>query len=330
MKIAIVGAGAMGGVFGAMLAEGGQEVVLVDVARPVVDAINTHGLRVEDAAGATRSVAVRATTEPAEVGPCDLVIVFVKCYHTEAAVRASTPLLGPETPVLSLQNGWGNAPRIAAIVGEERVLAGVTYHSATVLGPGHVRHTGRGQTFIGALDGAMSDRLARVDEAFRTSGIEVTATDTIIREIWSKLSLNVCTLPTSALLRFTGGDLIGHEGSLALMRNLLRETVAVAGAQGIALDEEERWEAITGLLRRAPASRASMLQDVENRRRTEIDVVSGAVVAAGERLGLSTPYNQAMLWLVKALEEALSRQPSAAASDQPSVEHEGRPGSADG
>jgi 2-dehydropantoate 2-reductase len=311
MKIAIVGAGAMGSVFGAMLVEGGQDVVLVDVARPLVAAINAHGLRIEDAAGEVRQVAVPATTEPAEVGPCDLVILFVKCYHTEAAARAVAPLLGPETPVLSLQNGWGNAPRIAAVVGEERVMAGVTYHSATVLGSGRVKHTGRGQTFVGELNGAMSDRLARVAAAFRASGIEMTPTDAVIREIWSKLSLNVCTLPTSALLRFTGGDLIGHEGTLSLMRNLLRETVAVAGAQGIALDEAERWEAITGLLRRAPASRASMLQDVENRRRTEIDVVSGAVVAAGERLGIPTPYNQAMLWLVKALEETFSYQPSA-------------------
>jgi 2-dehydropantoate 2-reductase len=303
MKIAIVGAGAMGGVFGAMLSEGGQEVVLVEVAQPVVDALNTHGLRVEDATGTTRTVALRATSDPAEVGPCDLAIVFVKCYHTEAAVRAASPLLGPETPVLSLQNGWGNAPRIAAVVGAERVLAGVTYHSATVLGPGHVKHSGRGMTFMGELDGKMSPRLARVAEAFRASGIDVTPTDTVIRAIWSKLSLNVCTLPTSALLRFTGGDLISHEGTLNLMRNLLRETVAVAGAQGIALDEAERWEAITGLLKRAPASRASMLQDVENRRRTEIDVVCGAVVAAGERLGVPTPYNQAMVWLVKSLEE---------------------------
>jgi len=306
MKIAIVGAGAMGGVFGAMLAEGGQEVVLVEVARPVVEAINARGLRLEDASGGTRPVAVRATTEPAEVGPCDLVIVFVKCYHTETAVRAAAPLLGPETTVLSLQNGWGNAPRIAALVGEERVMAGVTYHSATVVGPGHVRHTGRGQTFVGELNGAMSARLARVADAFRAAGIEVTPTDAVLREIWSKLSLNVCTLPTSALLRFTGGDLIGHDGTLSLMRNLLRETVSVARAQGIALSEAERWEAITGLLRRAPASRASMLQDVENRRRTEIDVVSGAVVAAGERLGVPTPYNQAMLWLVKALEETFT------------------------
>jgi 2-dehydropantoate 2-reductase len=303
MKTAIIGAGAMGSVFGAMLSEAGQDVTLNDVSRPTVEAINERGLRLEDPPGETRAVAVRAATDPASVGPCDLVLVFVKCYHTEDAVRAAAPLIGPETAVLSLQNGWGNAPRIAAIVGQERVLAGVTYHSATVLGPGHVRHSGRGMTYAGELDGKKSQRLARIAETFQSAGIEVTATETVIHAIWSKLALNVCTLPTSAILRFTGGDLIAHEGSLNLMRSLLRETVAVANAQGIGLDEEERWEAITGLLKRAPNSRASMLQDVENRRRTEIDVVNGAVAAAGERLGIPTPHNQTMVWLVKALEE---------------------------
>jgi 2-dehydropantoate 2-reductase len=307
MKIAVVGAGAMGSVFGGMLAQGGQEVTLIDVWRESVEAINAHGLRVEDRAGEVRTARVPATTDPADVGPVDLVLVFVKCYHTEEAVRRAAPLLGPGTAVLSLQNGWGNAPRIDAIVGAERVLVGVTYHSATVLGPGRVQHAGRGMTFVGELDGSMSDRLRRLAEAFSAAGIEVTTTPEVIREIWSKLALNVCTLPTSALLRFYAGQLIEHEGTLNLMRGLLREAVAVARAQEIALDEEERWTAITGLLQRASGAKASMLQDVEKGNRTEIDVVNGAIVDAGRRLGIPTPYNDAMLWLVRSLEETYSK-----------------------
>jgi 2-dehydropantoate 2-reductase len=290
-------------VFGGMLAQGGQEVTLIDVWREAVEAINAHGLRVEDRAGEVRTARVPATTDPADVGPVDLVLVFVKCYHTEEAVRRAAPLLGPGTAVLSLQNGWGNAPRIAAVVGAERVLVGVTYHSATVLGPGRVQHAGRGMTFVGELDGSMSDRLRRLAEAFSAAGIELTTTPEVIREIWSKLALNVCTLPTSALLRFYAGQLIEHEGTLNLMRGLLREAVAVARAQEIALDEEERWTAITGLLQRASGAKASMLQDVEKGSRTEIDVVNGAIVDAGRRLGIPTPYNDAMLWLVRSLEE---------------------------
>jgi 2-dehydropantoate 2-reductase len=306
MKIAVIGAGAMGSVFGGMLAQGGQEVTLIDVWREAVEAINSQGLRVEEKSGETRTIRVRATTDPADVGPVDLVLVFVKCYHTEDAMRQAAPLLGPETAVLSLQNGWGNAPRIAAIVGGVRVLVGVTYHSATVLGPGHVQHAGRGMTFIGELNGTMSDRLQRVAGAFNAAGIEVTPTPEVLQQIWSKLALNVCTLPTSALLRFYAGQLIQHEGTLNLMRALLREVIAVARAQEITLDFDERWEAITGLLERASGAKASMLQDVEKGRRTEIDVVNGAIVDAGRRLGIPTPYNDAMCWLVRSLEDTFA------------------------
>lgn len=292
MRIAVVGAGAMGSVFGGLLAQAGEEVTLIDVWREAVEAINSQCLRVEEKSGETRTMRVRATTDPADVGPVDLVLVFVKCYHTEDAMRRAAPLLGPETVVLSLQNGWGNAPRIAAIVGEERVLIGVTYHSATVLGPGHVQHAGRGMTFIGELNGTMSDRLQRVAGAFNAAGIEVTPTPEVLRQIWSKLALNVCTLPTSALLRFYAGQLIQHEGTLNLMRSLLREVIAVARAQQITLDFDERWEAIAGLLERASGAKASMLQDVEKGRRTEIDVVNGAIVDAGRRMDIPTPYNR--------------------------------------
>jgi 2-dehydropantoate 2-reductase len=303
MKIAVLGAGAMGSLFGGLLAEAGNDVTLIDVWREGVDALNARGLRIEDAAGESRTVPVRAVTDPVEVGPVDLLLVFVKCYHTADAVRGASGLLGPETVVLTLQNGWGNAPRIAGIVGEGRVLTGITYHSATVLGPAHVRHAGRGKTFVGELDGTTSDRLTRITDALAGAGFEVAATGEILEEIWKKLALNVCTLPAAALLRFTAGELVEHEGTLDLMRSLLKEAAAVANAQRVGLEFDERWEAITGLLKRAAGAKASMLQDVENRRRTEIDVINGAIVEAGARLGIPTPYNASMVWMVKALEE---------------------------
>lgn len=305
MRIAVIGAGAMGSLFGSRLAAVGNDVTLVDVWQEAVARMNAGGLRLTGSDGQEVTLPVRATTDPATVGPVDLALVFVKCYDTEAAVRSAAPLLGAGTAVLSLQNGWGNAPRIAALVGPERVLAGVTYHSATVLGPGRIHHAGVGPTFIGELNGAASDRLARVAAAFNAAGLETTATPAILTEIWAKLSLNVCTLPLSSLLRFHARQLGEHAGTLALMRELMREVVAVANAQGVPLDAEERWTTITsGLARRAPGSKPSMLQDVENHRRTEIDVICGAVVEAGQRLGLPTPYNQAMLWLVRSLEES--------------------------
>jgi len=304
MNIAVIGgAGAMGSIFGGMLAHNGNDVTLVDVAAQPVEAINANGLKIEDRSGAALVVRVRATTDPRSVGPVDLALVFVKCYHTESAIQNAAPLIGPATTVLSLQNGWGNAPRITNILGEERVLVGVTYHSGTLIGPAHVLHAGKGATYVGELNGHISERLRRLAETFTAAGLDTTPSDAVLNVIWSKLALNACTLPTSALLRFYAGQLIEHDGTLALMRALLREVVAVAQAQGITLDENERWDAITKLLQGAKTGKASMLQDVENKRRTEIDVINGAIVAAGQRLNIPTPHNHSMVCLVKALEE---------------------------
>lgn len=308
MKIAIIGgAGAMGGVFGSRLAESGRDVTLVDIWQEAVEAINERGLELTEKSGDRKNIEVVATTDPAAVGPVDLMVVFVKCYHTEVAVRDALPLVGDDTTVLTLQNGWGNADRIGAVVGQEQVLVGVTYNSATVLGPGRVQQAGVGTTIIGELDGSMSDRLHEVSEVFSSAGLEVSPTGQAVEEIWSKLALNVCTLPTSSLLRFFAGELIEHNGTLDLMRALLKETVAVAHAQGIGMDEGERWDSITGLLSRAKGARASMLQDVENQRQTEIDVINGAVVAAGLEHDIPTPYNDTMVWMIRALEETFGQ-----------------------
>jgi 2-dehydropantoate 2-reductase len=305
MKIAIIGAGAMGCAIGALLHKAGNDVTLVDVSRATIEAINDNGLRIDDKAGNAETVMMRATDDPASVGVVDLAIVFVKCYHTEAAVKNAAPNIGNETIVLSLQNGWGNGPRIASIIGEEKLLLGVCYHSATVLAPGHILHAGRGPSFMGELRGGMSERLQHVAATFNQAGIEVTATENVLKEIWSKLALNVATLPTSASLRLFAPQLLDTAEMQNLMRELLKEVVAVAHAQNIPLDFEERWESITGLLAKlAPTTKGSMAQDVENARRTEIDVMSGAIVEAGARFGIPTPYNNTMLWMMKAVEAA--------------------------
>ena len=303
MKIAIIGAGAMGSVIGGLLAKTGNVVTLLDVSRDVIDSINAKGLRLEDKSGLSQTIPVPATNKPSDVGVAELVLVFVKCYQTEAAVSNALPMIGPDTVVLSLQNGWGNGPRIASIVGQEKLIVGVCYHSATVLGPGYVRHAGKGMTFIGELDGAITDRLKRVARIFYHAGIEVAATENVMKEIWSKLALNVATLPTQSAIRLTADRLLDTPEMQSLMRGLLREVVAVARGQKIELDYDERWTAIAGLLGKlAPNTKGSMLQDVENKRRTEIDVINVAIVEAGRPLGIPTPYNNAMVCLIKALE----------------------------
>jgi 2-dehydropantoate 2-reductase len=303
MKIAILGAGAMGSAIGALLHKAGQEVTLIDISRPAIDAIQTNGLIIQNKAGEQETVRVQITDQPASIGVVDLLLVFVKCYHTETAVKNALPIIGPDTTVLSLQNGWGNGPRIAGVVGRERVVLGVCYHSATVLGPGRVLHAGQGKTFMGELDGSDSPRLQRLVKMFNQSGILVEPSGQVLNEIWSKLALNVATLPTSCTVRVTAERLLDTPEMQELMKALLQEVVAVANAQNIPLDFNERWEAITGLLRNlAPNTKGSMLQDVEARRQTEIDVMCGAIIEAGSRLGIPTPYNRAMLGLIKGLE----------------------------
>lgn len=303
MRIAILGgAGAMGGLFGAWLSRAGQDAVLVDVAEKAVQTINDAGLSIEEKDGSVSTTRIRSTTDPASVGPVDLIINFVKCYHTEAAISAAKPMLAPETGVLTLQNGWGNADRIARVVGRARVLVGLTYHSATLLGPGRVKHPGVGMTYIGELDGRETTRVRQVAAALREAGFETTLSPRILDEIWKKLALNACTLPTSALLRFFAHELVQYDGAKSVMSAILKEVVAVANAEGVDLDYEERWAAIVGLLERAIGAKASMLQDVEANRQTEIEVINGAIVGAGRRSGVATPVNETMVAMVEAMQ----------------------------
>ena len=195
MKIAFLGGGgAIGGLFGGYLARSGEDVFLVDVSQASVDAINRDGLAIEEKDGSTETVRVRASSNPSDIGPVDLIVNFVKCYNTEAAIKASAPMLGADTTILTLQNGWGNADRIAAVVGRARVMVGLTYHSGTLLGPGRVKHSGIGITDMGELDGSQSQRLETAVAAFRKAGIETNSSSRIIDEIWKKLALTSADL----------------------------------------------------------------------------------------------------------------------------------------
>lgn len=305
MKIAILGgAGAMGVMFGARLAMAGEDVTLVDVNQAAIDHINQNGVTLEEKSGEKHMAKVKATNDAASTSVQDYVIVFTKCYHTEGAVRAALPMVGADTTVVSLQNGWGNAPLIQSIVGEEKVFAGVTYNSGALRGLGHTYQGGVGITHIGELNGGTSARVHALAEALRKGGFEVAESGQVLKEIWSKLALNVCTLPTAAVYAWEARKLVEHVGMKELMAALLREVVAVAHAQNIPMDYDERWSAITGLLERiAPTLKGSMPTDVENKRRTEIDVINGAIVEAGQRLNIPTPYNNAMIWLIHSLEE---------------------------
>jgi 2-dehydropantoate 2-reductase len=192
--------------------------------------------------------------------------------------------------------------RIAEVAGRDRILVGLTYHSGMLIGPGRVKHPGSGMTFLGEIDGSRSERLMQVDAALRSAGFDTTVSDRILDEVWKKLALNCCTLPTSALLRFLANELVAFPSAREQMAMILKEVVAVAHAKGIVLDRQERWAAITGLLEKAVGGKASMLQDVEAGRQTEIEVINGAIATAGREVGVATPVNDTMVAMVTALQ----------------------------
>lgn len=294
----------MGCAFGARLGEAGHDVLLVDVSLPLVSAIQTRGVRLVEGQE-ERSVRLRATADPCEEPRADAVVFFVKHYHTASAAQLAAPLVADETTVASLQNGWGNEAILAEAFGAERVVAGVTYHSATVVEPGRIAHTGEGPTFLGPFDGGGLARAEALADALRSPGFVVEAIEHVQAEIWKKLVLNAAVLPVAALTRLSAGAMVEIAPLLELVDGIAREALEVALAAGLQLDLDERLTAIHATLERAGSGKPSMLQDVEAQRRTEVEAITGAVVREGDRLGVDAPLNRALYALVGGLEQGL-------------------------
>jgi len=312
MKIAILGAGALGCTFGAALTEAGHETWLLGRSAAHIEAMKQNGLQVEDATG-TRRVAVHATTRPAEAGPMDLVVVLVKSMQTEAAMQGALALVGPDTMVMSLQNGLGHEDILAQIVGREHVLAGKTYVGGVLLGPGRILSGIKGKlTRIGELDGRITPRVQGIAQAFSEAGLVTTMSENILGTIWDKLLINVATGALSGITRLTYGQLYDEPLLEATAVAAVAEAMAVARATGIALSitqAEQAWKlASEGL----PADfKASVLQSLEKGSVTEIDFINGSVVRQGQRVGVPTPVNSTLVACIKGVERAMKDQQEA-------------------
>lgn len=307
MKIAVLGAGSLGCAMGGVLTEAGHEVWLINRHADRVAHLRRHGL-VMRVGGVDRTVAVKAATQAAEVGPVELVIVLVKSFHTEEAMASAQALIGPQTAVLSLQNGVGHEDILAQHVGRERVLVGRTYVGGSPLGPGHVIAGYHGkETILGELDGRLSERVQRIAQLFSAAGLDTRVSEHILGTVWDKLLINVATGAITALTGLTYGQLYQRPELQALGVAAVTEAMAVASAQGIALSITEPLVAWTkagaGL---GPDFKTSMLQSIEKGSVTEIDYVNGAVVRLGESLGVPTPVNRTLLALLKGLESRLA------------------------
>lgn len=298
MRIAIIGVGAMGCLFGARLAPL-ADVVLVGTWPEGVAALREHGIVLVDAAG-ERVIPVQVAAEGA-VARCDLALILVKSYQTARAARQAADRLAPDGLALTLQNGLGNAETLAAYLGAGRVALGITAQGAMLLDPGRVYHAGDGPTYFGVTP-ETCERLEQVAVLFRQAGFETHLTDNIAGLVWGKLVVNSAINPLTALLRAPNGALLESESARTLMEAVARETASVAQAQGITLPFDDPAARVREVAARTARNRSSMLQDVLRGAPTEIDAINGAVVREGRRLGAPTPINETLWRLVCALE----------------------------
>lgn len=303
MKIAVLGAGAMGSLYGGLLSDGGNEVWLLDIWKEHVDAINERGLAIEKEDGERLVRDIRAVSNPESIGNVDLLIVFVKSTATEEAVRGATPVIGEKTSVLTLQNGLGNIEKIEKAIGKGRVIGGVTSHGATMLGPGRIRHGGRGDTYLGEVDGSITPRLETITKAFNEAGIASRISHSILSLIWGKLIVNVGINALTAITGLQNGMLPEHAGTSEILEMAVDEAVRVAEAKGIKLQYHDPVAHVKEVCRLTAQNRASMLQDVLNKRKTEIDMINGAVVREGKAEGIDTPVNKVLTGLVSVIQE---------------------------
>jgi 2-dehydropantoate 2-reductase len=306
VKICIVGAGALGCAIGAALVQGGADVWLISRSRAHVDAMNARGLSVAGARG-EMTVAVKAATSSAGIGPADLVIVLVKSFHTREALVDAGSLVADHSVLLSLQNGLGNEEILAEVFGRQAVLAGKTYVGGVLLAPGRILASVAGKhTWIGELDGHMSARACAIAAEFNRAGLATTVTDNIQGTIWDKLLVNVATGALSGITGLSYGPLYAVPEVKATALTAVSEAMAVAQAAGIRLSLSEPEQPWTLAREGLPAEfKASMLQSLEKGSRTEIDFINGAVVRWGARYGIATPVNAALVACIKGMERAI-------------------------
>ena len=302
MRVAVLGAGAMGCLYGAALHRGGADVVLVDVNPDHIAAINAGGLELDTRAGIERlPLPARRPEELRE--PVDLILLFTKTFHTDAALQGAAAAIGPDTHVLTLLNGLGNDEAVARHVARDKVIAGVSTLPSDLVGPGKVRSHGEGGSQIYPAFGDDPAFARQVAELLGTGGLPTTLVSDIQAAIWGKAIFNATMNTLCALTRRTPGFLGAHEESRALIHAAVEEGIAAAHACGVAVDGG-KIHALTQVSVTDHADHeASMLQDVKAGRRTEVDAIAGAIVRAAREAGVATPVLETLWRLVK-LEEA--------------------------
>ena len=307
MKIAILGTGAMGSIYAALLQDGGHEVWAVDTWAAHVEAMNSKGLRVEGASG-DRTVRLKATTNARDVKDADLVIIATKDDAVTAAAHDALAIAKKDAPILTIQNGLGSADKVAEVVGQQRIMMGVVGgFGASMKGPGHAHHNGMEFLRLGEMAGGLSPRLETVKQAWEQGGFKVLAFEDIHKMVWEKLICNCAFSGPCALTGLRVGELMASPYGWSISAATASEAYHVARARGIALDFNDPIRYVQDFGNKIPGARPSMLLDHMAGRKAEIDNINGAVPREGGKLGIATPVNSVVVALLKAKESGFGK-----------------------
>jgi 2-dehydropantoate 2-reductase len=306
-RIAVLGAGAMGGLYGARLArDPANRVAMIDPDAGRIGAIARDGLTLEAPEGRT-TVRVEAATSPEGLGPRDLVIVLVKAFDTASAAASAALLAGPGTMVLTLQNGLGNIEALAKVLGPERVVGGTTSFGAVAGEGGIVELRGLGETVVGVPGGGGGPGMGRLAAALDRAGLAAKAADDIEARIWGKLAVNAGINALAGLLGVPNGALLTADWTRRLMEAAVGEAVEAAAGAGVGLDFRAVHARTLEICRLTAANICSTLQDLRRGRRTEIDFINGAVVEAAARASVPAPVNRLLASMIRAKESGAGR-----------------------
>ena len=300
MKIAIFGAGAMGSIYAALFAEAGHEVHAVDIWQDHVDVINRDGLRISGASGDRVVPGIRATGKGEEVGECELYLLATKADGVGSAAEIIAAIMGPESIVLTIQNGLGAGERIARFMPTERVLLGVADgFGASIQGPGQVHHNAMNLIRLGEMNGGLTARLERITRAWQEAGFNAQAFEDIDQLIWGKYICNVTFSGPCTVFDKTLGELMADPVTWAIARGCAQEVYELAKARNINVSYGDPVEYVAAFGNKMPDARPSMLLDHHARRRSEIDAINGMVVELGRELGIPTPYNEVLTAVIR-------------------------------
>ena len=305
MKIAVIGAGAMGGSYGACLVRAGHDVTLVDSWREHVDAINRDGLHADGALGDHR-VRLPAFTSPPSGLAADLAIIFVDTNHTREGALAAKAALGDDGFAITSQNGIGNVEILQDVIGKERVVAGSSMCSAARQGPGHVTLTHLDTTSIGEVDGVWRERTKALAGALDEAGLPTVIMPDIMAKIWQKFIVNCAFNALCATTGLRTGEMMHVPEMKALQSRILDEVVAVTEAKNIKLPDPETVAKLKASGHKR-MNKPSMLQHVTAGRKTEIDSINGALICEARKHGIPTPYNEALVAMLKGREQSQMR-----------------------